>query len=479
MSLLIRGGEVINANGTSRRADVLMSNENIAGVGDFSSYKAEKTIDASGCFVVSGFILPITSDKHLTLFSEPMQKDLLLAGVTTAIIGHSGVSLSPTNYGELTEIKYWNAGERTNIDWKSTEDFLASLLIAGMSVNIATVSGYTTIRNSITHEYRELTEKEIDVARHMFYKSEREGSFGLSLLTDEFSIKEFPYLFDLLKEGSLWVSSYLSDNGDALLEIVKNKSLQKIIFRDSFLMGKKNAGKLIKEIKEIKQSPCYFSVNPFQKEEIIFADIFGSQIFKYNTLEFMEKMDGKRMQNIISKFLSNISPDSIFIANAPTQYKFLLGKSLREFADNRLITPEEGIIRLFDISKGRMSFFAEIRDRETKYNLIRQNNSFIEGNWSPMAGISKVHKDLSNPIHEFMKIAKEIGISIEDMFNKLSYIPAKALGLERRGEIKTGNIADIVIVKNDQVRDSIIRGEQVVSSGVAIGERRGKILKNV
>lgn len=479
MSVLIKGGEVINANGTVKRADVLISGENIAGVGDFSSYKAEKTIDANGCLVAPGFVVPVSSDKHMTLFEDPGREELLLSGITTAVLGSSGVSVAPTNYGELDSIYSWHSDGRNNADWKSTDEFLSSVSTIGSGVNLAVVSGYSTIRQSITKEHRELTEKEIDVARHIFFKSLKEGSFGMSLLTDEFSQKEFPYIFDLLKENTLWISSLLSEDNIAILDELKNKTLQGVVFSNSFFYGRKSVEKMLKEIMSIKQFPHYFSVNPFSYSEIVFADIFGSQMFKYRTLEFIEKMDGKRIKNTVTKFLSKVPADKIFIANAPSQYKFLLGKNLKEFAENRLISEEEGILRLFDISKGKMSFFAEINDLATVKELIVQDNAFLEGNWDPMGKVSFIHNQLRSSVSEFIRIGRELKLDTADIYNKLSVIPAKALGLAKRGEIKTNHIADVVVMSNDKIKDCFVSGAHSVSDGAITGERNGKVLRNV
>ncbi len=479
MSVLIKGGEVINANKTVRRADVLISGESIAGVGDFSSYKAEKTIDASGCFVVPGFIVPISSDKHMTLFDDPLREELLLSGITTGVLGCSGFSVAPTNYGELDSIYPWHSDGRDNADWRSTGEFLSAMSVVGPGINLASVSGYSTMRRTITGEYRELAGKEMDVLRHIFSKSLKEGSFGLSFLTDEFSLKEFPDLADSLKESSLWISSLLLEDNVAILDELKNKSLKGIVFSNSFFYGSKSVEKILKAISEIRQFPRYFSVNPFPEAEITFADIFGSQLFKYRTLEFIEKMDGKRIRNTVSKFLAKVPSDKIFIANAPSQYKFLLGKSLSEFAGNRLISAEEGILRLFDISKGKMSFFAAINDIGTIKELLVQDNTFVEGHWDPMAKLSPVHDRLRLSVSEFIKIGRELKLDTASIYHKLSTVPAKALGLDKRGEIKTGHVADLVIMSGDKVRDCFVSGAHSVADGTITGEKNGKVLRNV
>ena len=55
--VLIKNADVVNGKGTPRiRADVAVSGDSIAAVGDLSAASAEKTIDASGFVVTPGFI---------------------------------------------------------------------------------------------------------------------------------------------------------------------------------------------------------------------------------------------------------------------------------------------------------------------------------------------------------------------------------------------------------------------------------------
>ena len=55
--LLIRGGQVIDGNGTpARRADVAIRNGRITAVGDCQDREAQREIDASGQIVAPGFI---------------------------------------------------------------------------------------------------------------------------------------------------------------------------------------------------------------------------------------------------------------------------------------------------------------------------------------------------------------------------------------------------------------------------------------
>ncbi|MET0578901.1 MAG: amidohydrolase family protein, partial [Ilumatobacteraceae bacterium] len=55
MSVLIRGGRVLDANG-ERDADVLIDGDRVAVVGDLTRRSADTVLDATGCVVAPGFV---------------------------------------------------------------------------------------------------------------------------------------------------------------------------------------------------------------------------------------------------------------------------------------------------------------------------------------------------------------------------------------------------------------------------------------
>ena len=67
---------------------------------------------------------------------------------------------------------------------------------------------------------------------------------------------------------------------------------------------------------------------------------------------------------------------------------------------------------------------------------------------------------------------------IENAVKKISFIPARTFGLNKRGEIKSGNFADLVIFKEDEIREVILNGKRALKDGVFQNISAGKILKS-
>jgi N-acyl-D-amino-acid deacylase len=84
--LLIRGGQVIDGNGTpARRADVAIRNGRITAVGDCQDREAQREIDASGQIVAPGFI-DIHTHSDFTLPLNPLAESKVRQGVTTEVV---------------------------------------------------------------------------------------------------------------------------------------------------------------------------------------------------------------------------------------------------------------------------------------------------------------------------------------------------------------------------------------------------------
>ena len=92
---ILRGGEVIDGTGRARvRADVAISGDRIATVGEVSKAAGAREIDVSGLVVAPGFIDVHTHDDR-ALFAAPEMAAKASQGVTTVVTGNCGISLAP------------------------------------------------------------------------------------------------------------------------------------------------------------------------------------------------------------------------------------------------------------------------------------------------------------------------------------------------------------------------------------------------
>ncbi|HUG70922.1 MAG TPA: D-aminoacylase [Pirellulaceae bacterium] len=149
--VIIAGGSVIDGTGASRqRADVGISGDRIAAIGDLSSAKAGKRIDAGNLVVAPGFI-DVHTHMDGWLLKKPHEPSKTLQGFTTEIIGLDGISYAPVNQQTAKEwIFYLKALDGLQLNdyegWESIEDFLNCL--SGRNVqNAAMHVPYANVRS--------------------------------------------------------------------------------------------------------------------------------------------------------------------------------------------------------------------------------------------------------------------------------------------------------------------------------------------
>src|SRR4030095_6684948 len=115
--VIIRNGTVYDGTGAEpRQVDVAIRGDQIAGVGDFKSAKANTVIDAKGLAVAPGFINMLSWSTE-SLIQDGRSQSEIRQGGTPDIMGE-GESMGPVNdrvrehkIREQTDIKYditWN-----------------------------------------------------------------------------------------------------------------------------------------------------------------------------------------------------------------------------------------------------------------------------------------------------------------------------------------------------------------------------------
>jgi len=476
MNLLIKGGEVLDGlGGAPKKCDVLVVGDHIAAIGNLSSYKADRVIQATGSYVLPGFIdVAAVSDERLTLFTEPSQADFLKNGVTTIMCGTKGRSLAPAIYAEETLF--------TNIGWQTTKDYLKAMRVIRLGVNFINVSGYETIRHSITPKLRNLGIGEIKVLSLLFKQCLADGSAGISLgrgfnafNASEEEINAISLIISEAKKTVFISSNILDEPYKNLIE----SGAKVVIGELNELLKTKNAfDKLVAMVeKKLFKTEFAFAFSPYPYFQCKASEMFPDSINLMDSTDISKNLTKKRTLAFFSKKIQEFNPQETFIFNTPRkEAKFLIGKSVTEFAENRNINTEEAFVRIIKICGPNTIFLSRMMDDKIINQIISHPKSIVgSSSWSPMSSLSGIHSALSDPFIEFIRSADSSGMRIELIAKKLTY-PTRLLGLKKRGIIKEGFAADIVVLKNNRPEFTIINGKIAYENGSVILNRAGKII---
>jgi N-acyl-D-amino-acid deacylase len=210
--LIVRNGTLYDGSGTpGRRADVGIRGDRVASVGDLSSAKATTEIEAVGKAVAPGFI-NVLSWANLSLIADGRGMSDLKQGVTLEIMGE-GESGGPLNDAMKADILQHQGDIKYAIDWTTLGEFLESLARRGISPNVASFVGATSVRVYVLGEDdRDPTPAELARMQDLVRQAMREGALGVgsSLIYAPAFFAETPELIALAQAAAESGGGYIS-----------------------------------------------------------------------------------------------------------------------------------------------------------------------------------------------------------------------------------------------------------------------------
>jgi N-acyl-D-aspartate/D-glutamate deacylase len=527
-NVIIKGGTVYDGTGAEpKHADVAIRGDRITAIGDFAAAHARTVIDADGLAVAPGFI-NMLSWSNQSLIQDGRSQSEIRQGVTTEIMGE-GESMGPVNdrvrehmLQEQSDIKY-------EIKWNTLAEYLRYLEKRGVSCNVASFIGATTIReNVIGFEDKAPTPEQLDEMRELVRKEMEAGALGIgtSLIYPPAFYAKTEELIALCKVAAKYQGKYIShmrSEGNQLLEAL-----------DELIRISREAG-IPAEVYHIKAAgqqnwpkidDLLSRIEAAQKEGLkITADMYTytaagtgldaclppwTEDGGYPAL-FKRLRDPATREKIaaeVSKdsdewenlYIGAGSPDKILLFGFKSdKLKPLTGKSLAEVAKMRGKDPITTIMDLIVEDESRIgTVYFLVSEENVKKELARPWISFgsDEASQAPEGVFLK-----SNPHpRAYGNFARVLGkyvrdekvIPLTEAVRRLSGLPASNLGLDHRGFIKEGMFADVVVFdpativdratfeKPHQysvgVKQVFVNGAQVLKDGEHTGAKPGRAL---
>jgi len=177
--VLILNGQIIDGTGqTSYKADIAIKGNHIVKIGNFQNAIAEQTIDATDHVVAPGFINMLSWAVESLIEDGNSQSDIR-QGVTLEVFGE-GLSWGPLTDVSRKALIDWQADIKYPIEWNTLGDYLDYLVQKGVSTNVASFVGATTLRiNTVGFEDRSATAEEMDAMKSMVSQAMQEGALGI------------------------------------------------------------------------------------------------------------------------------------------------------------------------------------------------------------------------------------------------------------------------------------------------------------
>ncbi len=160
--IVVRNGRILDGTGNPAfRADIGIVGDRIAVIGDLAGATATRTVDATGLYVVPGFI-DMHSHADRSLASDNvearMAPNLVVQGITTVVMGADG----------------------RNPNWPIAAE-IAAYRSLGVALNVVPMVGHGTVRGLVMGDdyERPATDEEIAAMRELVRQGMEEGAWGL------------------------------------------------------------------------------------------------------------------------------------------------------------------------------------------------------------------------------------------------------------------------------------------------------------
>ena len=178
---LFRNVTVIDGSGGAEyRADVAVSGEEIVAIAPALEVEAGQVIEGEGRVLAPGFIDVHTHD-DINVIRIPEYLPKISQGVTTVIVGNCGISAACATIGDAVPDPMNLLGEKPQFIYPSVETYANEVEKARPAVNVGTLIGHTTLRNNHMDDlYREATGGEIAAMREQLSAALKQGALGLS-----------------------------------------------------------------------------------------------------------------------------------------------------------------------------------------------------------------------------------------------------------------------------------------------------------
>ena len=526
--VVIKNGTVYDGTGSEgHKADVAIRGDRIVGVGDFQNSSATNVIDAHGLAVAPGFINMLSWSTE-SLIQDGRSQSEIRQGVTTEIMGE-GESMGPVNdrvrqymLKQQTDIKY-------DIPWNTLVEYLQYLEKRGVSCNIASFIGATTIReNVIGFEDKQPTPQQMDEMRELVRKEMEAGALGIgsALIYPPAFYAKTEELIELCKVAAKYQGKYIShmrsegnqllEAFDELLRISREAHIPAELYHIKAL-GQKNWGKmdtLLARIDAARKEGLPIRANmytyiaggtgldaclpPWTQDggyPELLKRLRDPEIRKKIAAEV--KVDSDKWENL---YLGAGSPDRIVLSDFTSEkLKPLDGKSLAEIAKIRGKDPVETVMDLLSENEARIGAMYFLMSEENVRKEITKPWISFGSDEASQAPEGVFLKSTPHP-RAYGTFARVLGkyardeklVTLPEAIRRLSALPATNLGLDHRGFLKEGMFADVVVFDPATIADHatfenpaqyatgmknvFVNGREVLKDGEHTGAKPGRAL---
>lgn len=516
--IIIKNAQILDGSGKpGYSGDIAINADTIAAVGNIENAVGKQEIDATGLSVAPGFI-NMLSWANISLLEDGRSQGDIRQGVTLEVLGE-GSSMGPLSESMRKEMKESQGDIKYDIPWTSLGEYLNHLETKGISTNVASFVGNATLRQHVIGiEKRLPTAEEMAQMKKLLRQGMEEGAVGLStsliyVPSGHAETEEIIELAKIVAEYDGMYVSHIRDEEGGLLEAVDE------------LISIAEAAKLPAEIYHFKasgnanwqllDSAITLVENARKKGLAITTDMYmynasstGLNVVlpawakeggHSSTMRLMENQ-AKRKQ-MMNEIDFHVPPEKILMVGFRNKaMRKYIGKTLADVANERKKSPNETLVDLIyeDDSRIQVVYFSMYEENIKKklklpyMSICSDAGSYTnEGVFLEQSTHPRAYGSFARLLGHFVR--EEKVIPLEEAIHKLTSLPATNLKLNKRGALKEGYFADVVIFDATTITDNatfekphqyatgmqhvFVNGGHVLKDGEHTGTSSGRFVK--
>lgn len=445
----------------------------------------EVDIDAEQSIIAPGFI-DTHSHSDLQLFSDPTLAPKIRQGITTEILGQDGFSMAPMyRDGGAEEWKTQLSALAGDVDapwsWGSTEEYFAAIEENGVAPNVGMLVGHGTARfNILGMDDRDPSADELEEMLQLVDEALDQGALGLSTgliytpatyaSTDEVDalaqrLEPYgrPFIAHIRSEGR-----WIWDGLDEFIDIGAEHDIPLHLshFKVAGTGQHGLANRAIQQLETARARGVDITAEqyPYDSGSTMLSAILPPWVHADGPDELLTKLEDPeirdQMRRDIEKwriegwenFAGLAGWDNIYITNSPANPS-CEGQSVAEIAtehDKDPIDVASDLLLEDELSVSmRVKILAESDIKEIlSHELVTIGTDGLFGGEPHPRVYGTYPRILGHYVRD------ENLLSVEEAIQKMTALPARAMGLQQKGILRPGMDADIVIFNADIVDSS-------------------------
>lgn len=524
--IVIKNGMILDGTGAQAlKKDLGVVGGKIAAIDDLKTTTSDLIIDANGLVVSPGFI-DIHTHTDTELIVNPKAESKILQGVTTEVSGNCGYSPFPLNDEDFSELNK-NLFEKYgfHVTWRENTGFLEVLEEKTISINYATFTGHGSLRSYVIgrNDVQPMPDQ-LKEMKQVLARSMEHGSFGLSTgleyaPSSYASTEELIELCKVVSNNNGLYATHMRNEDDrveeAIQEALRISKKAEVSLQISHLKAANQSNwhkvdNLLEMIQHAAESgmPVKADRYPYIAYGTGLTTFLPLWSRQGSTDEILARLQDKNLLSKIKEYADSRSQriggwDRVLISACFTdKNKAWEGKSIEECADTFGKSPFEFIQNLLLEERNRVGIVGFAMDEDNLKKVLSSPLVMIGSDGSAVAPYGKLSEGKPHPRYygTFPRVLgkycrEEKLFDLAAAVQKMTSMPAKKLGLQKRGIIAKGYYADLTIFNSKTVIDKatfvaphqtptgieyvLVNGQLTVKKGKHAGASAGVVLRHI